>query len=901
MGDQWAPNEEGLRQLVAILQKTNSGNQEDQNKVRNDLNGFHRIPDYNNYLTFIFAKLPQLEDYVRNCAGLLLKQNIKSYFPAMPRAVQDYIKREVLPVLADPKQNVRHTVANIVTNLIGKSSFAEWQNLLPDLIGGLDSQDPHVVEGALYTLSLLCEDFTDQLDSSEIGRPLNQLIPKLLGFFTSPNPMFRRKAISSLYFFIPRMPGALLINMDKYLQGIFSLTSDESPDVRVKVCRSLVSLVEIRMDFLMPHIHDIIKFMLHATRDQDDEVALEACEFWTSIAQTQNCRPLLREYLPTLVPLLLNCMVYSPEEYEMLDHGEDASVPDRPQDIKPFFANSNVHGGTAGGSGGGDSGGENPEEDYDDDDDDWGEEESWSIRKSSAYALDTLSFIFDNDEFLKVALPTIEQKMSASNEWIVRESSILALGAIAEGCLKGLAPHLHNVVPYLINTLNDEKPLVRSITCWAISRYSSWIVNEGGPQLLQPLIINLLHRILDNNKRVQEAACSAFATIEEDADQSLAPFLPNILTTFVQAFKKYQAKNLLILYDAISTLAKVVGRDLNRPEYVQILIPPLLERFNLLEDNNKALLPLLQCLNPICAAIGMGLKDLLLIFYNRAINIIKKTITDQMLYDQSPETIDAPDREFLVTSLDLISGLAGGIGTSIESLVEPSKLPEILLECMKSREPDVRQSSFALLGDLSRICIVHFQNKITEYIPILMNNLFPDCIPVCNNACWAIGEIAIRLPLIVKPYVPNILQALIPIMKNTKNNKNILENTAITIGRLGLVDAEKCADRIDEYIQCWCMAMRSKMDDSEKDSAFRGMWMIILANPNGALKSLVYICDAIASWGERIEPDLNDAFQKILHIFKENIGPHWPQFYSQFPDQLRVILNQRYHLEDKKN
>jgi transportin-1 len=30
----------------------------------------------------------------------------------------------------------------------------------------------------------------------------------------------------------------------------------------------------------------------------------------------------------------------------------------------------------------------------------------------------------------------------------------------------------------LINALNDPKPLVRSIACWTIGRYSSWTIKE---------------------------------------------------------------------------------------------------------------------------------------------------------------------------------------------------------------------------------------------------------------------------------------------------------------------------------------------------------------------------------------------------------------------------------------
>ena len=76
--------------------------------------------------------------------------------------------------------------------------------------------------------------------------------------------------------------------------------------------------------------------------------------------------------------------------------------------------------------------------------------------------------------------------------------------------------------------------------------------------------LQLLKRILDPNKRVQEAACSAFATLEEEACTELVPYLGEILQVLMTAFKRYQAKNLLMLYDAIGTLADSVGNHLNK-------------------------------------------------------------------------------------------------------------------------------------------------------------------------------------------------------------------------------------------------------------------------------------------------------------------------------------------------
>ena len=81
------------------------------------------------------------------------------------------------------------------------------------------------------------------------------------------------------------------------------------------------------------------------------------------------------------------------------------------------------------------------------------------------------------------------------------------LGAIAEGCMKGMVPHLPDLIPFLIQALNSKKALVRSITCWTLSRYNQWVMQQPHDHCLQPLMSALLRKILDANKRVQKAAC----------------------------------------------------------------------------------------------------------------------------------------------------------------------------------------------------------------------------------------------------------------------------------------------------------------------------------------------------------------------------------------------------------
>lgn len=73
--------------------------------------------------------------------------------------------------------------------------------------------------------------------------------------------------------------------------------------------------------------------------------------------------------------------------------------------------------------------------------------------------------------------------------------------------MQGMVPYLPELIPHLIQCLCDKKALVRSIACWTLSRYAHWVVSQPPDSHLKPLMTELLKRILDSNKRVQEAAC----------------------------------------------------------------------------------------------------------------------------------------------------------------------------------------------------------------------------------------------------------------------------------------------------------------------------------------------------------------------------------------------------------
>ncbi|KAM4643804.1 transportin-2 isoform 1-T1 [Amazona ochrocephala] len=917
----WQPDEQGLQQVLQLLKDSQSPNTATQRVVQDKLKQLNQFPDFNNYLIFVLTRLKSEDEPTRSLSGLILKNNVKAHFQSFPQPVAEFIKQECLNNIGDASSLIRATIGILITTIASKGELQMWPELLPQLCNLLNSEDYNTCEGAFGALQKICEDSSELLDSDALNRPLNVMIPKFLQFFKHCSPKIRSHAIACVNQFIMDRAQALMENIDTFIEHLFALAVDEDPEVRKNVCRALVMLLEVRIDRLIPHMHSIIQYMLQRTQDSDENVALEACEFWLTLAEQPICKEVLTSHLVQLIPILVNGMKYSEIDIILLkgDVEEDEAIPDSEQDIKPRFHKSRTvtlqHE---------EERAQDPEDAEDEDDDDTLSD--WNLRKCSAAALDVLANVF-REELLPHLLPLLKELLFHP-EWVIKESGILVLGAIAEGCMQGMVPYLPELIPHLIRCLADKKALVRSIACWTLSRYAHWVVSQPPDMYLKPLMTELLKRILDSNKRVQEAACSAFATLEEEACTELVPYLSFILDTLVFAFGKYQHKNLLILYDAIGTLADSVGHHLNQPEYIQKLMPPLIQKWNELKDEDKDLFPLLECLSSVATALQSGFLPYCEPVYQRCVTLVQKTLAQAMMYNQHPEQYEAPDKDFMIVALDLLSGLAEGLGCHVEQLVARSNIMTLLFQCMQDTMPEVRQSSFALLGDLTKACFVHVKPCIAEFMPILGTNLNPEFISVCNNATWAIGEICMQMGAEMQPYVQMVLNNLVEIINRPNTPKTLLENTgkageghrgipkwefegtgcwgvvlpvlcfpnplpvpsAITIGRLGFVCPQEVAPMLQQFIRPWCTSLRNIRDNEEKDSAFRGICVMIGVNPGGVVQDFIFFCDAVASW---VSPkdDLRDMFYKILHGFKDQVGEeNWQQFSEQFPPLLKDRL-----------
>jgi len=270
-------------------------------------------------------------------------------------------------------------------------------------------------------------------------------------------------------------------------------------------------------------------------------------------------------------------------------------------------------------------------------------------------------------------------------------------------------------------------------------------------------------------------------------------------------------------------------------------------------------------------------------------------------YQQNPD-LDEPDRTFLVVALDLLSGLTQGLGMALKNLIEVGQpnFFQLLTVCLKHPQAPVRQSAYALIGDLAMACFPLLRPQMTAVMQELIVQLNPEpkveFISACNNAAWSVGEVALRYgrdDVEFQQWVNPLISRLIPILLHPKAPRSLHENAAVSIGRIGLMHPNMVAPLLPEFAQAWCQALYEIRDNEEKDSAFRGLCTLVQTNPMGIAKSLMWFCNAIVRWNTP-STELNSMFQGLLNSFKAHDAAGWQAQVSTFPPVIQERLAQRY-------
>ncbi len=108
---------------------------------------------------------------------------------------------------------------------------------------------------------------------------------------------------------------------------------------------------------------------------------------------------------------------------------------------------------------------------------------------------------------------------------------------------------------------------------------------------------------------------------------------------------------------------------------------------------------------------------------------------------------------------------------------------------------------------MAMYCYPYLQGYLPKIIPVLIEHITPHIdiseSSVCNNACWAMGEITLQYGQEINQIAGTLIERYIGIMKKTQLPRTLQENAAISIGRLGVVVPDIVAPHLELFAEQW--------------------------------------------------------------------------------------------------
>lgn len=364
-----------------------------------------------------------------------------------------------------------------------------------------------------------------------------------------------------------------------------------------------------------------------------------------------------------------------------------------------------------------------------------------------------------------------------------------------------------------------------------------------------------------------------------------------------------------ILYDCVQTLAEHASAALAQPQHVDLLMPALISRWEKVQDRSREMFPLLECLAFVTAALGPQFAPFAKPIFMRCISIIELNLQESNL-TTGDDWLNQPDKDFLVTSLDLLSAiiqvLTEAQSAELATTAQPNMF-QLLALCMKDVNDDVRQSAYALLGD----CAIYLFPQLQPYLPTLMQFLVaqltldqvhkdPDtAFRVINNACWSCGEIAMREGPGMSAYINELLPRLATIMFSEEVPASLNENAAIALGRLGIGCHQELAPHLEKFAGQFLQAMQKVDWTDEKGHAYKGFSQVVLDNPNALQNGLLDFFMEMASAPSIFLTSMQHdgplkSFERVLVEYKRLLGNNFENFLHNLPPPQEQALRQHY-------
>ncbi|SJL01199.1 uncharacterized protein ARMOST_04517 [Armillaria ostoyae] len=650
------------------------------------LDEFKDEPDLATYLVHIACPLPENHEVaVRLATGYQLKSNVDLVYHSTSPAGIQYIQKTILVIVAEPV--MRPVATQIITALLQESGPLAWRDWMRRLVSMLDNSNPELQEATLMVLFALYVSNPNSLDATVDDQWTPQLLMHKYAVLTGHSSLnVRALALACLSTRIPVGISLILETVPNIFRILSCVAVDCSPDVRRNTCQVLMKLFTHFPRDLMPG--SVGEVMVQSLKDDDEGVALAACNFWYMLVKLPRYTAYTRPFLLSIIHALLDRMTYRESTSDtsvigvqsplfVSEHGPTTIRQETGRTIDGLL---------------------------------------WDIRVCSTVTLGRMAVTYGN-EVSDMLLVPLKTKMYQHN-WLVRESAILAWGIVSTGCMSTIAPHLQAITPYLLQACGDPQPLIRSTSCWTLGRYAQAFAQTNENRLfLAPIINRCLVLFFNTDERVQQGACSTFTRFCINARESTIVPLDLVVRVMSYSLQHYNRQSLRAAYCTLYHFAQSSGTLLSEETYVDQLVPVLMRRwaaYITFEPEDPEFIELVKVITMVIGAIG----PLFLPYMGDALRLC----FDMIGVNVVPTGGENGRPLYVLHSvLDVLFSIVWNVWPmsqramlDADELVMPG-----LVTCLNHPDQTFQRSSYALLGDL----VVVAPSVVHPYLSDIMSSL----------------------------------------------------------------------------------------------------------------------------------------------------------------------------------
>ncbi|KAK6936660.1 Importin-beta, N-terminal domain, partial [Dillenia turbinata] len=479
----------------------------------------------------------------RKLAGLILKNALDAKeqhrkfelvqrWLSLDSNVKNQIKTCLLQTLSSPVPDAHSTASQVIAKVAGiELPQKQWPELIGSLLSNIHQVPAHVKQATLETLGYMCEEVSpDVVDQDQVNKILTAVVQGMNA--SEANNDVRLAATRALYNALGFAQANFTNDMERdYIMRVVC-EATLSPEVKIRQAafECLVSISSTYYEKLAPYIQDIFNITAKAVKEDEEPVALQAIEFWSSICDEEidileeyggdftgdsdiPCFYFIRQALPALVSMLLETLLKQ-------------------------------------------------EEDQDQD------EGAWNIAMAGGTCLGLIARTV-GDDIVPLVMPFIEENITKP-DWRQREAATYAFGSILEGPSPDkLTPTVNVALNFMLSALTkDPNNHVKDTTAWTLGRIFEFL---HGSTVETPIIthtncqqiITVLLQSMKDVPNVAEKACGALYFLAqgyEDVGSSspLTPFFQEIVQSLLTVTHRDDAGESRLRTAAYETLNEVV-------------------------------------------------------------------------------------------------------------------------------------------------------------------------------------------------------------------------------------------------------------------------------------------------------------------------------------------------------